>query len=196
MTRLDRIEKGIEALQKSQLKTDRQLAKTDAQLAKTDAQLAKTDAQLAKTDAQLAETKRILSGIGINLGEAAEDFFAHSLQENKVLGDVKFDSIAFGLHSQKGKVQDEFDIVMYNGDSVAIVEVKHKVHPSDLETLMNKKLHNFRVLFPRFADMHCYLGIAGMTVPKAVLEKAEKAGVAVLRQKGKVLVMNRDLKAF
>lgn len=65
MTRLDRIERGIEALQKSQLETD--------------AQLRKTDAQLAKTDAQLAKTERILSGIGINLGHAAEDFFSHSL---------------------------------------------------------------------------------------------------------------------
>jgi len=203
MTRLDRIEKGIEALQKSQLKTDRQLALTDAQLAKTDAQLARTDAQLAlwiarqeKADEQLAETRRIVSGIGINLGDAAEDFFAHSLQENKVLGDVHFDSISFGLHSQKGAVQDEFDIVMYNGDSVAIIEVKHKVHPADLENLLKKKLPSFRALFPRFADMKCYLGLAGMSVPRSVLEKAEKVGVAVLRQKGKVLVMNKELKAF
>lgn len=68
LTRLDRIERGIIALQKNQLKTDLQLAKTDAQLALT-------AAQQVKTEIQLAETKRILSGIGINLGDAAEDFF-------------------------------------------------------------------------------------------------------------------------
>ena len=203
MSRIDRIEKGIIALQKSQRKTDRQLAKTDAQLAKTDAQLAKTDAQLAllisrqeKGEEQLLETRRIVSGIGVNLGDAAEDFFAHSLQENKVLGDIHFDSIAFGLHSQKGKIQDEFDIVMYNGDSVAIIEVKHKVHPADLDTLMKKKLPNFRALFPRFSDMHCYLGLAGMSFPKSLVESAEKAGVAILRQKGNLLVMNSGLRAF
>lgn len=189
MEQLHWIEKGIKALKQSQLETD-------AQLKKTDAQLARTDAQLALNAIQLAETKRILSGIGINIGEAAEDFFENSLQENKVLGNVRFDSIAFGLHSQKGKVQDEFDIVMYNGDSVAIIEVKHKAHSADLENLLTKKLQNFRTLFPRFADMHCYLGLAAMRFPKKLAEQAEEAGVAVLRQKGDVLVMNKNLRAF
>ena len=189
MEQLHWIEKGIKALQQSQLETE-------VQLKKTDAQLARTDAQLALNAIQLAETKRILSGIGINIGEAAEDFFENSLQENKVLGNVRFDSIAFGLHSQKGKVQDEFDIVMYNGNSVAIIEVKHKAHPADLENLLTKKLHNFRTLFPRFADMHCYLGLAAMRFPKKLAEQAEKAGVAVLRQKGDVMVMNKNLRAF
>jgi hypothetical protein len=182
MEQLHWIEKGIKALQQSQLETE--------------AQLKKTDAQLALNAIQLAETKRILSGIGINIGEAAEDFFENSLQENKVLGNVRFDSIAFGLHSQKGKVQDEFDIVMYNGDSVAIIEVKHKAHSADLENLLTKKLQNFRTLFPRFADMHCYLGLAAMRFPKKLAEQAEEAGVAVLRQKGDVLVMNKNLRAF
>ena len=196
MTRLDRIERGIEALQKSQLETEAQLRKTDAQLAKTDAQLAKTDAQLAKTDAQLAKTERILSGIGINLGHAAEDFFSHSLQKNKKLGKVKFDAVALQLKGHKGRVQDEFDVVMYNGNSVGLVEVKHKVHPSDIEQLMHRKLPNFRALFPKFADAVFYLGIAGMSIPQEVVSQAENEGIAVLRQAGDVLSMNDNLKKF
>ena len=203
LTRLDRIERGIEALQKSQLKTDAQLAKTDAQLAKTDAQLAKTDAQLAKTDAQLAltsaqllETKRIVSGIGINLGDAAEDFFAHTLQEKKKLGSIQFDAVALQLKAHKGKVQDEFDIVMYNGHAIGLVEVKHKVHPSDIEKLVSAKLPNFRKLFPQYADFDFYLGMAGMSFPKEALEMAERGGLAVLRQKGDVLLMNTNLRAY
>ena len=210
LTRLDRIERGIEALQKSQLKTDRQLAKTDAQLAKTDAQLAKTDIQQAKTDAQLAlliaqqkegeiqlaETKRILSGIGINLGDAAEDFFGNTLQEKKKLGNIQFDAVALQLKAHKGKVQDEFDIVMYNGHAIGLVEVKHKVHPSDIEKLVSAKLPNFRKLFPQYADFDFYLGIAGMSIPNTAADLAEKSGLAVLRQKGDVLLMNTNLKAF
>ena len=140
MTRLGRIERGIEALQKSQLETDAQLKRTDEQLAMTDAQLASFIAKQEKGEAQLAETKRILSGIGINLGQAAEDFFAHSLQKNKKLGKVKFDAVALQLKGHKGKVQDEFDVVMYNGNSVGLVEVKHKVHPGDVEQLITRKL--------------------------------------------------------
>lgn len=111
LSRLDRIERGIEAIQRCQLETAEQMKKTDAQitknaiqLAKTDMQLAKTDAQLAKTDTQLAETKRILSGIGINLGHAAEEFFAHSLQKSKRLGKEKFDAVALQLKAPQGQV--------------------------------------------------------------------------------------------
>ena len=210
MTRLDRIERGIEALQKSQRETDAQLKRTDEQLAMTDAQLAKTDEQLARTDAQLAsfiakqekgeaqlaETKRILSGIGINLGQAAEDFFAHSLQKDKKLGKVKFDAVALQLKGHKGKVQDEFDVVMYNGNSVGLVEVKHKVHPGDVEQLITRKLPNFRALFPAYQGAAFYLGIAGMSIPQEVVEIAENEGVAVLRQVGDVLAMNENLKSF
>ena len=189
MTRLDRIERGIEALQISQLRTD-------AQLAKTDAQLAKTDQQLAKTDAQLAKTERILSGIGINLVHAAEEFFANSLQKNKKLGKVKFDAVALQLKGHKGKVQDEFDVVMYNGNAVGLVEVKHKVHPSDVDQLITRKLLNFKALFPKYADAAFYLGIAGMSFPPEVVEMAENEGIAVLRQVGNVLTMNENLKRY
>ena len=210
LSRLDRIERGIEAIQRCQLetaeqmkKTDAQitknaiqLAKTDMQLAKTDAQLAKTDAQLAKTDTQLAETKRILSGIGINLGHAAEEFFAHSLQKSKRLGKEKFDAVALQLKAHKGKLQDEFDVVMYNGSSVALVEIKHRVHPLDVEHLITRKLPHFKALFPAYEKSDFFLGIGGMSIPQEVAEMAEEAGIAVLRQVGNVLMMNDNLKKF
>ena len=202
--------KGMIAIQESQLKNERQWTKTEAALAslidrqaKTDEQLAKTDAQIAATEAQLArnatqllETKRIVSGIGINLGDVAEDFFGTSLQEKKMLGNVQFDAVALQLKAHKGKIQDEFDVVMYNGNAIGIVEVKHKVHPADIEKLISGKLPNFRKLFPQYACFDFYLGIAGMSVPKDASEMAEKAGLAVLRQKGDVLLMNTNLKAF
>ena len=182
MTRLDRIERGIEALQQSQL----ELA----------AQMVKTDAQLAKTDAQLAKTERILSGLGINLGHAAEEFFSYNLQKNKLLGKIKFDAVALQLKAHKGRVQDEFDVVMYNGNTIGLIEVKHKVHPHDVEQLMNRKLPNFRKLFPQYADNIFYLGIAGMSIPAEVAFLAEEEGIAVLRQAGNVLTMNENLKCF
>ena len=189
VTRLDRIEKGIEALQKSQLETEEQLKRTDEQLASF-------IAQQEKGEAQLAETKRILSGIGINLGNVAEEFFANSLQKNKKLGRVKFDAVALQLKGHKGKVQDEFDVVMYNGNSVGLVEVKHKVHPADVEQLMMRKLPNFKALFPAYSGADFYLGIAGMSIPQEVVEIAEQEGIAVLRQVGNVLTMNENLKKF
>lgn len=100
------------------------------------------------------------------------------------------------LKAHKGKLQDEFDLVMYNGHAIGLVEVKHKVHPSDIEKLVAGKLPNFKKLFPQYADFDFYLGIAGMSFPTEAIEMAEKAGLAVLRQKGDVLLMNTDLRKY
>ena len=216
-TRISRNDEKLAAVTSGQNKTDRSLAllierqnrldeqitalaagqvRTDEQLARTDEQLARTDKQLEDNARQLAETKRIVSGIGVNLGDAAEDFFADALKETKTLGNIQFDSIAFRVNGHKGKVQDEFDIVLYNENSVAIIEVKHKVHPADLVALVEKKLPNFRTLFPASAGARIFLGLAGMTMPPAVAEQAETAGIAVLRQKGNTLIMNKNLRVF
>ncbi|MDX2195338.1 MAG: hypothetical protein NW207_02885 [Cytophagales bacterium] len=199
-------------------KTDAQLAKTDAQLAKTDAQLAKTDAQLAKTDAQLAktdasiqalqkshaeteaqvkETSRILSNIGFNLGIVAEEYFYHAMVDRPVLGGITFDTVEANIKSRTKTAEDEFDIVMYNGDSIGLIEIKHKVHPSDLVTLTTQKVQNFRSLFPDYKDYKIYLGIAGMSVPEEVAKQAQSKGIAVLRQKGEVTeISDKHLTAY
>lgn len=199
MDRLDRIENAIIELQKShiqaearQAKTDLQLAKTDEQLAKTDAQLAKTDAQLAKTDLKLKETATILSNIGINLGHTAEELFFYALEANPVLGNIKFDEVQSNIKAKTKNIQDEFDIVLYNGDSIGLVEIKHKVHPNDIQKLLTQKVKNFRILFPYYATHKIYLGIGGMSVPKEVADIASNYGIAVLRQKGELTEIKAD----
>jgi hypothetical protein len=197
MERLDRIEKAIEALQQSQLKTDAQLAKTDAQLAKTDAQLARTDAQLEKSEKSWQETKKILSNVGINLGHVAEEFFYYALMEDKRFGNIQFDDISLNVKGRNRKAQDEFDIVLYNGNSIGLIEIKHKVHPADIEQLKTKKVENFKLLFPDYTDFHFYLGIGGMSIPAEVEAQALANGMAVLRQKGEIMELSENaLRAY
>jgi hypothetical protein len=171
MDRLDRIEAGILALQESQTRTD---------------------AQLAKTDEKLRETNRILSNIGINLGSLAEEFFYYALMEKKTLGNITFDDIRYNVFSKTQKLEDEFDIVMFNGNSVGIIEVKHKVHPNDIEVLKSKKLRNFKLLFPDYADSKFILGVAGMSIPADTAKLAKAEGMVVLRQKGDLLEVDED----
>jgi len=183
MERLDRIEKIMEenALAMAELRKSQQ---------ETGAQLAKTDAQLAKTDAQLAKTDKILSGLGINLGHTAEEYFYYAMEDKKQMGGIQYQDIEQNLKSKTKKLEDEFDIVLYNGDSIGIIEVKHKVHPSDIQKLISKKAENFRILFNDYKDYKIYLGIAGFSIPKEVDDEARRNGVAVLRQKGNVLEMD------
>lgn len=210
MERIDRIEKAIEELVAAQNKLSAQQAKTDEQLAKTDEQLARTDAQLAETDVQLLELKeylkesyaraeigmaelresqkemqRQLGGIGNTNGEFAENFFYSSLQQKMELGGVKFDYIEKNVSGRFRNLTDEFDIVLYNGDSIGILEVKNNVKSSNVKQLMTTKLQNFRTLHPGYADAKIYLGIAGFTFEnEAVKKEAKAAGFAVLEVQG------------
>lgn len=59
-----------------------------------------------------------------------------------------------------GDLQDEFDIILINGTSVAIIEIKYKVRPNDIEKLF-KKMENFRILFPIYKNYKLYAGMAG-----------------------------------
>ncbi|MFN0050277.1 MAG: hypothetical protein ACKVOU_14225 [Cytophagales bacterium] len=157
----------------------------------------KTDEQQKKTDAQLRKAEKILGNIGVNLGVVAEEYFFDSLESSMLLGNIKFDDIQPNVKAKVGKVQDEFDIVLYNGNSIALIEVKHKVHPNDIEILKTQKVQNFKRLFPYYADYKFYLGIAGFSIPKEIVNLAKQNGMAVLKQKGNLIDINdTELKAY
>ena len=117
--------------------TDQELKDLVANLiasqAKTDAQMAKTDAQMAKTDDKLNRLSELYGGVSSNQGSAAEEFFFNSLTANPEVGGIKFDRVTPNVMPATKTKQGEFDIVLVNGNSVAVVEVKYKVHPSDIE---------------------------------------------------------------
>lgn len=114
----------------------------------------------------------------------AEEFFYYALKEKPYINKIKFDDVSLNIKSKNKQVEDEFDIVLYNGNSIGIVEIKHKVHPNDIDKLITKKLTNFKLLFPDYANYNFYLGIGGMSVPQEVSDKAKENGLAVFRQKG------------
>jgi hypothetical protein len=187
----------VASLAIAQAKTDAQMAKTVAQMAKTDIQMAKTAAQMAKTDMQMAKTDAKLERMGIRLGNMAEnhgytteDYFFNSLHDTKILGKVKYDDIAKNIHIKSKRLEDEFDIVMYNGNSIALIECKYKAHKRDVENLINKKVNNFRLSHPDFVDYKIYLGIASFAFYDELEQFAKDNGVAILKQKGEVVVID------
>lgn len=171
-------------LAEQQKRTDKQLAKTDAQLAKTDAQLAKTDAQLAETSRKLDRLGELVGGISNNQGDIAEEFFYRSFIKNPVLGTIRFDSVSRNLNNQIGNLQDEYDLVLTNGDALAIIEVKAKAHVNDLEQMINRKMVNFPKLFKVYRDYHHYAGIATLVTNPELIEKAKELGLFLLTQQG------------
>ena len=183
-------------------RTEAQMARTDARLekmfkesdarfAKTEAQMAKTDAQMARTDARLDKIAKMVGGISNNQGDITEEYFINSLKDKLTLGDIKFDFLVKNFKAEKGrKILAEYDILLVNGKSVAIIEVKYKVHPSDLEKLP-AKIDSIRNL-PQYDGYEVYAGLAGFYVPDEVIKQAEKKGYFVLQRKGDVVVTHID----
>ncbi|GHT82824.1 hypothetical protein FACS1894137_02460 [Spirochaetia bacterium] len=137
-----------------------------------------------KLDKRIKEVTEQLGGMGNSNGAFAEDYFANALSEKKMFAGLQFDEVEINMKSKQGALKDEFDIVMYNGTSVALIEVKYKAKKEDLEKMVQKKVSNFRTLFPYYAGHKVYLGIAGLSFNDQVYAKAKELGIGMLKQKG------------
>jgi hypothetical protein len=181
--------------------TDQELKDLVASLAvaqaETAAQMAKTDAQIAKTDAKLERMGIWLGNMSDNQGYTTEDYFYNSLIDTMKLGNVKYNDIAKNIHVKSKRMEDEFDIVMYNGNSIALIECKYKAHKKDVENLIDKKINNFRLSHPDFAKYKIYLGIASFGFYQELEDFAKENGVAILKQKGDVVeIEDSNLKIY
>ncbi|GHV76861.1 hypothetical protein AGMMS49942_16820 [Spirochaetia bacterium] len=143
-----------------------------------------------ETDKRIKEISEQLGGMGNSNGAFAEDYFANALNEKKLFAGVLFDEVEINLKGKQGALRDEFDIVMYNGTSVAIIEVKYKAQTEDLEKMVTNKVSNFRTLFPYYAGHKVYLGIASLSFNDYVYAKAKELGIGMLKQKGDTIELD------
>ena len=163
----------------------RQRELKDAQL-KTDEQMRKTDEKIEKMALKIDHVADIVDGIGKNQGAVAEEFFYNSLAEDNHLGAIHFDGIAPNMTMRLGRLEEEYDIVMTNGNAVGIVEVKYKVHEKDLVKL-ERKMRNFKTLFPVYKDYKLYGAIASFHIYPEAKEIALNKGFFVLQRSGQVI---------
>ena len=214
-TRLDRIERGLELLlqgtselRASQKKTDAQLLelkksqdRTDAQIAERGEQLKesqdRTDAQLQKTITKLDEIGRQLGDLGLVQGEVAEDLFYRNVRYLfKEERDIIFSDVKRNL---KKKGAGEYDIVAVNGDTVLVIEVKNKLQKRMVDKFVEKKLPNFKEIFPEYRERRIFGGMGALVVKDDISCYAEKAGLYVLTQTsegGAALVNRKNFRAI
>lgn len=167
--------------------TDEELKALVASLAisqkQTDEQMKHTDEQMKRTDDKLNRIAEQLGNIGRNQGDVAEEFFYHSLIKDLHLGNIHFEDIAKNMGRHRGPIQEEYDLVMTNGDALAVVEVKYKVHQNDLDKL-DRKMANFKKLFPFYQNYRQYGAIAGFHINDEAKDEALKRGYFVLQRSG------------
>jgi len=153
-----------------------------------------------KTEKRLEELHKelLLSvyGDGENVEYYATEFFQNAFSKSLTFAGIKFDGMYRSLNIS-GKVCCEFDIILINGNTVAIIEAKNRIHPNFVTELATKKLEQFRKFFPLYANYRTYLGIAGLSFDKAAVEKANEFGVGIVRQNGESIEVNAEgIKAY
>ena len=132
----------------------------------------------------LKELARRMGGIDDNQGFHAEQYFQNALSEKPVFGGIKYDEMVPNLAYKDRDGEIEFDIALVNGDSIALIEVKNRIHPKFVRELAENRIKMFREFFPKYKKFKTYLGIAGFSFSKKTTEEAKKYGIGLIRQVG------------
>ena len=186
----DELKALVASLAVAQRATEEQLNRTDELLNRNAVAQKATDEQMKRTDEQMKRTDEKLERIGINLGnvshnqgDVAEEFFFQSLIKDNRLGSIHFDDVVKNMEKHRGQIQEEYDLVMSNGDAIAVVEVKYKAHKNDLDKL-DRKMRHFKQLFPIYRTFKQYGAIATFHINDDAKKEALRRGYFVLQRSG------------
>jgi hypothetical protein len=175
--------------------------KTDNELEKTKhlIELHSMAAEKSRIDAEkrMKKLEELMGSWANNQGSFAEEYFFNSFEnkQQNFFGE-HFNEIRKNIKPKKKNLEDEYDIVMYNDTSVAIVEVKTKAHENDVPKVM-RKAETFRLLSPDYKDYRIYLGLASLYFKEKLEQECFKQGIAIIKQIGDTVVVNdKHLKVF
>jgi len=178
--------------------TDRLIKESRAEIAVSRANFEKEMAESrADFDRRMKKLEAITGGISNNQGYFAEEYFFNSFEKGKqnFFGE-KFDRITKNVKPLDIKIEDEYDIVFINCESVGIVEIKYKAHVNSIPQII-RKAETFRINFPGYANHKIYLGLASMSFYPDLERECIQQGIAVVKQIGDTVVINDEhLKVF
>jgi hypothetical protein len=186
----------FESVWASLQETDRQrkedYRRMSERTAEIDRQMRETDRRMQETDRRMRIMQKEMGRWANNQGSFAEEYFFNSFENNeKNFFGEKFDIISKNVKAVMKNLADEYDIVMYNGTSVAIIEVKFKAHKDHIPQLQ-KKAETFRILYPYYQDYKIYLGLASMSFHSEVEDECLAQGIAIIKQVGDAVVIHDE----
>ena len=196
------LRESIGELRQSQKETDRILSEKISDLKQsqkeTDKQLKQTNRILSENIRDLKqsqkETDRMLKKFIGGYGDVSEEYFYVGCKKTMKLGNIKFDFIDRNVRKYSGA--PEFDIVLYNGDSIGIIEVKTRANPHYLN--IEKKVNDFKESFPQYKDYKFYFGAKAMSTKNDELfEFCSNKGIFLLGQNSDhIELINEKVRAF
>ena len=167
--------------------------------AEIDKKFAEVEKLFKEVGKRIDNTNSSIGGISNSNGDFAEAAIYGALDRDMSFGGIKFDDIQRNIekHSKKINLRCEFDVVLKNGDTLAIIETKYKVKKDDVDDLVLKKLNNFRQLFPEYNSYKIILGIGGMSFEDGVIQEANTNGIGIIKVIGeKVEFQITDIKIY
>ncbi|MDR2694119.1 MAG: hypothetical protein LBB74_07885 [Chitinispirillales bacterium] len=194
----------------SKTETDAKIAEANASIAASDAKMAaskvETDAKIAAANASMAasfaeldrvvnETKSQLAGLSDSDGRAVESLAYSFFNSRMTFAGVRFDDMEVGVNRKRRlpdgtKIKGEYDVVLYNGTSIALIEAKNRVRTDDITKLIDEQLPRFKLFFPQYKDYTYYLGLCGMSFEDGVEAEALSRGIGTLKPNGESLESN------
>jgi len=153
--------------------------------------------QMKDTDRRMKKLEKTLGEWANNQGAFAEDYFFNSFEDGKqnFFGE-EFDDIDKNVKGIKKGYKDEYDILLINGKSLGIIEVKFKAHINDVPKIL-RKAETFRVNFPDYEKHQVYLGLATLAFYSELEQECIDKGIAIIKQVDDTVVINdAHLKVF
>ena len=170
-----------------------------ASQAETDRIVKANALQMAETDRHISRLEKQIGGVTNSHGSFAEEYFYNSIERgDKIFFGEKFDKmIKFEIMKDENNImKGELDLILVNGKSVAIFEVKYKVREKHIEQV-KKKVKPFRKKFPEYQNHKLFLGLASMVFDDEIKQKCIENGIAVIKQVGDTFVIHDEkLKTF
>ena len=178
-------------------------AETREQMKETDRKFAENQEQQrirsAELDRLIKANAQQIGGIDKSLGEMTEEAIYNALSNDMIFAGIEFYDIDRNKKRKRKKInlEGEFDFVLINGDTVAIIEAKHKVKTRHLSELVSNKVGDYRILFPEYKNHKIILGIGGMCFDEGVEKEAKEKGVVIIKVVGeKVEFYTNNIKTY
>ena len=180
-------EKQRQETEKQRLEAEKQRLEAEKQRQK---QSKKIDKQIEETFKAIKELGKNIGGISKSNGDFAEEYFFSAFEKGKqnFFGE-KFDVIEKNVKGWKKGFRDEYDILLVNGKTVGIVEVKYNADKENLPRVLNKA-NTFRSNFPEYKKHKVYIGLASLVFDDKLEQDCIKKGIAVIKQVGKKVIIN------
>jgi hypothetical protein len=190
--------------------TDRKFQETDRKFQETDRKFQETDRKFQE-NAQEAEKRsreiekmlqqqstqlnKKISELGDRLGDFAEGFVRPAVVKLFKERGIEVHKVTRKIEANNPQLNlaTEIDLLVINGDSCVLVEVKSNVSIDDVNEHI-ERMAKFKPLFPEYADKKAFGAMAGMVISENVAKYAYRKGFFVIAQRGDLAVILNDSK--